>query len=413
MTVSDSAGTASAYRVKNAFVEFNQADSDKEFNQGRRDTSPTDGDKPAFPGTPSPFLHPSQNGGQVPPLFFDSGDMRGLPPAYDCQMAAFDCSMVDGQYYGGYDVAGDGYGEVFDPSFSLYMQQGWIAAGFDEMGAGQIPGGGMLPEQMLAQSGVLQLSGLGPEHQLLADVASSEPAAEGPTVVEPAAPAEAPEETTAASAPGSETASARSGRRGAPRADRAADREAPTPRAAAAKPEASPPETASARTQSEEAGSGTAAPGTCTTVMLRNIPNKYTREMLVDQLNREFRGRFDFMYLPIDFKNKCNVGYGFINFRTAEACEDFVRQFHGIDVRKCLPGLKSNKVVEVTPARVQGLSENVRRLRNSPVMNQLVDHPEWMPMIFSDHGQELFPKPDQPLPPVKPRGRGQASSHSR
>mmetsp|Transcript_128202 Transcript_128202/g.304402 ORF Transcript_128202/g.304402 Transcript_128202/m.304402 type:complete len:537 (-) Transcript_128202:158-1768(-) len=143
-----------------------------------------------------------------------------------------------------------------------------------------------------------------------------------------------------------------------------------------------------------------------TTVMLRNIPNKYTREMLIKQLSLEFHGEFDFMYLPIDFKNKCNVGYGFINFRTQDACERFIGQFHGVDVRKCLPGLNSKKVVEVTPARVQGLMENVRRLKNSPVMNQLQDHPEWMPLLFDENGvDQPFPLPDQPLPPVKPRGR--------
>mmetsp|Transcript_37116 Transcript_37116/g.66113 ORF Transcript_37116/g.66113 Transcript_37116/m.66113 type:complete len:410 (-) Transcript_37116:209-1438(-) len=143
-----------------------------------------------------------------------------------------------------------------------------------------------------------------------------------------------------------------------------------------------------------------------TTVMLRNIPNKYTREMLIKQLSLEFTGEFDFMYLPIDFKNKCNVGYGFINFRTQDSCERFIGLFHGVDVRKCLPGLNSKKVVEVTPARVQGLTENVRRLRNSPVMNQLQDHPEWMPLLFDENGvDQPFPNPDQPLPPVKPRGR--------
>jgi len=148
-----------------------------------------------------------------------------------------------------------------------------------------------------------------------------------------------------------------------------------------------------------------------TTVMLRNIPNKYTREMLVKQLCVDFNGLFDFMYLPIDFKNKCNVGYGFINFRTQDACEYFVQCFHGVDVRKCLPGLNSKKIVEVTPARVQGLSENVRRLRNSPVMNQLADHPEWMPPLFNDAGvEEPFPSPDQPLPPVKPRGRARVEA---
>jgi len=143
-----------------------------------------------------------------------------------------------------------------------------------------------------------------------------------------------------------------------------------------------------------------------TTVMLRNIPNKYTREMLIKQLQVDFNGLFDFMYLPIDFKNKCNVGYGFINFRNQVACERFIENFHGVDVRKCLPGLNSKKIVEVTPARVQGLIENIRRLKNSPVMNQLQDHPEWMPLLFDERGDsEPFPNPDQQLPPVKPRGR--------
>lgn len=151
--------------------------------------------------------------------------------------------------------------------------------------------------------------------------------------------------------------------------------------------------------------------GDITTVMLRNIPNKYTREMLINQLSIDFGGEFDFMYLPIDFKNRCNVGYGFLNFRTPEACSRFVASFHNVDVRKCLPGLNSKKVVEVTPARVQGLVENVRRLRNSPVMNQLKDHPEWMPLLFGDNGEEEpFPSPDAPLPPMKPRGRNREAT---
>jgi len=143
-----------------------------------------------------------------------------------------------------------------------------------------------------------------------------------------------------------------------------------------------------------------------TTVMLRNIPNKYTQDMLIKQLRVEFDCQFDYMYLPIDFKNKCNVGYCFINFRSQDICTRFIASFDGVDVQKCLPGLNSRKVVEVTPARVQGCIENVKRLRNSPVMNQLLDHPEWMPVLFNEQGrEEAFPRPDQALPPVKPRGR--------
>lgn len=146
--------------------------------------------------------------------------------------------------------------------------------------------------------------------------------------------------------------------------------------------------------------------GAGTTVMLRNIPNKYTRDMLVKQLQAELKGQFDFLYLPIDFKNRCNVGYCFINFRTIEVRERFVEAFDGVEVRKCLPGLNSKKVAEVAPARVHGLDDNVKRLRNSPVMNELMDHPEWMPLVFDEDGREVpFPMPDQPVPAMKPRTR--------
>merc|ERR1712061_593946 len=116
---------------------------------------------------------------------------------------------------------------------------------------------------------------------------------------------------------------------------------------------------------------------------------------------------FDFVYLPIDFKNGCNVGYSFINFRTSDACAEFVERFNGVDVRKCLPGLNSRKIAEVTPARVQGLEENVRRLRNGPVMNKLVLHPEWMPLLLDANGEEQpFPLLDQPYTPMESRRRG-------
>ncbi|GMI95410.1 MEI2-like 4 [Hibiscus trionum] len=50
-----------------------------------------------------------------------------------------------------------------------------------------------------------------------------------------------------------------------------------------------------------------------TTLMIKNIPNKYTSKMLLAAIDEHCRGTYDFIYLPIDFKNKCNVGYAFIN----------------------------------------------------------------------------------------------------
>lgn len=47
---------------------------------------------------------------------------------------------------------------------------------------------------------------------------------------------------------------------------------------------------------------------TRTTLMIKNIPNKYTSKMLLSAIDEHNKGTYDFLYLPIDFKNKCNVG---------------------------------------------------------------------------------------------------------
>lgn len=127
-----------------------------------------------------------------------------------------------------------------------------------------------------------------------------------------------------------------------------------------------------------------------TTVMLRNIPNKYTRQMLIDQLHRAgFVGDIDYLYLPTDFANRCNVGYCFVNFRTSSARARFCSVFDSVAAQSCLPGFNSYKVCQVTRAKWQGREENVRRLRSGPeLMAQLAAHPDWLPLLLDESGNK-------------------------
>lgn len=51
-----------------------------------------------------------------------------------------------------------------------------------------------------------------------------------------------------------------------------------------------------------------------TTLMIKNIPNRYSKAMLLAEIDQSHSGTYNFFYLPIDQKNACNAGYAFINF---------------------------------------------------------------------------------------------------
>mmetsp|Transcript_22088 Transcript_22088/g.55691 ORF Transcript_22088/g.55691 Transcript_22088/m.55691 type:complete len:325 (-) Transcript_22088:1969-2943(-) len=148
-----------------------------------------------------------------------------------------------------------------------------------------------------------------------------------------------------------------------------------------------------------------------TTVMLRNIPNKYTTKMLLAVLDRRFAKQYDYVYLPVDFVNHCNVGYAFINLRSAEIRARFYRHFHNQKVKEVLPGFNSKKVLkqvcEVNKAKVQGAKENIRRIRQmSMLMQRLKDHPDWVPLLFDHQGTAIPLDLDAPVEkrePMRPK----------
>lgn len=96
--------------------------------------------------------------------------------------------------------------------------------------------------------------------------------------------------------------------------------------------------------------------------------------MLKSIVDESSFGRYDFMYLRIDFSNDCNVGYAFINFVDPMDIIEFVlarsnQKWHRF---------KSDKVAEVSYATIQGRDCLIQKFRNSSVM---LEPPHYRPKV--------------------------------
>jgi len=124
-----------------------------------------------------------------------------------------------------------------------------------------------------------------------------------------------------------------------------------------------------------------------TTLMLRNIPNKYGRDMLLQEINNKgFKDKYDFFYLPVDFRHRCNVGYAFINLISSEEAKRFQEKFDGFK----LNAIKSTKVCETSRAKMQGQQANADQYRNSSVVRMAE---KYHPLFFKDGVEIPFPPP--------------------
>lgn len=138
-----------------------------------------------------------------------------------------------------------------------------------------------------------------------------------------------------------------------------------------------------------------------TTVMLRNIPVKYTREMVLSDMDdRGFHGAYDFFYLPIDFQTGNTVGYAFINLVNEAETARFRAVYNGLQLSP-----DSAKICEVSDAKAQGKAKNVEQYRNSSVMAM---EDKYHPVVFENGRPTRFPAPTRSLKPVKPRMKGQS-----
>ncbi|CAN4123936.1 unnamed protein product [Withania somnifera] len=127
-----------------------------------------------------------------------------------------------------------------------------------------------------------------------------------------------------------------------------------------------------------------------TTVMIKNIPNKYSQKLLLNMLDNHCihcneqiaddddqpKSSYDFVYLPIDFINKCNVGYGFVNMTSPQATLRLYKAFH----LQNWEVFNSRKICQVTYARLQGIEALKEHFKNSKFP---CEAEEYMPVIFA------------------------------
>jgi len=133
-----------------------------------------------------------------------------------------------------------------------------------------------------------------------------------------------------------------------------------------------------------------------TTVMLKNIPNNYTRDMVLNLLDETgFAGLYDFAYLPFDFEKKANLGYSFVNFVRGDIVPSFWKVFSNFS-DWATPSVKVATVKWSSP--LQGVQSHIERFRNSPVMHKSVPE-KYKPVILLDGKHQPFPGPTKRVKP--------------
>jgi len=135
-----------------------------------------------------------------------------------------------------------------------------------------------------------------------------------------------------------------------------------------------------------------------TTIMLRNLPNNYTREGLLELLDSQgFAGKYDFLYFPIDFRTHAALGYAFVNCLNAADAEALRQTMEGYTGWT----LPSSKVCHTSWSHPhQGLVAHIERYRNSPLMHESVPD-TYRPMLFENGVRVKFPLPTKRIKPPR------------
>ena len=130
------------------------------------------------------------------------------------------------------------------------------------------------------------------------------------------------------------------------------------------------------------------------TLMIKNIPNKFNQEYILNIINQNFKGTFDVFVLPTDVNKFKNFGYAFINFTSSYYIPYFYFMFNG----KMWFGTNSRKICELAYSKVQGnlaLSEHYPSkivFHNEEALEVKQEQKYIIPNIYKLYFNECFPK---------------------
>jgi len=131
-----------------------------------------------------------------------------------------------------------------------------------------------------------------------------------------------------------------------------------------------------------------------TTVVLRNLPAELCRSEFVQMLDDAgFAERYDFAYLPTNFRKMTVFGYAIVNFCNTEDAQEALEHFRGMH-------FGGQDVITEWSKSQQGYDDLVCRYRDSPVMHSSVPD-QHKPIILAEGCLQPFPSPTQPLQPPR------------
>ena len=132
-----------------------------------------------------------------------------------------------------------------------------------------------------------------------------------------------------------------------------------------------------------------------TTLMLKNIPNKYKLNDLVNEIDISFRGKYDYINLPIDYERKLNLGYAFINFVDPLHIILFYETYHS----KRWTLYKSDKKMDMAYADKQGKKDiNCKDEQTYYAQNdkrfvfKSLNPKVQIPIRYLDYFRKIYPK---------------------